>query len=501
MNPDPHPHSPSRRTALAVLCAATLMIILDGTIVTVALPSIQRSLRFSTTSLTWVVNAYMIAFGSLLLLAGRLGDLIGRRRMLISGLALFTAASLLCALSPSPATLIAARFVQGVGGAMVTAVALGMIVALFPEPRAQARALAVFSFVGAAGAAIGLLVGGVLTQWLGWHWIFLVNLPIGLLTGIASLLVLKPDADPGPGPGLRAGADALGALLVTAALMLGIYAIVADPWTGLGAAVLLAAFILRQARAAVPLLPLRIFAAPSISGVFVTQLLVIAAAWGFQILITLYMQRVLGYGAAATGLAFAPTAAVIGAVSLGGAARLIHRFNARRVLLVGLALIVVALAMLTRVPSHSAYASGLLPALLIFGVGGGLTLPALATIGMADANPADAGLVSGLFNTSQQLGGAIGVAVLSALAAARTHHLAPSTAVTDTATASALTSGYRLAFGVGAALGVAAIVVAAAILHSPTQTSAEDHDPERESATASATAPTPTPTPTPTILG
>ena len=300
----------SRGTALAVLCAATLMIILDGTIVTVALPSIQRSLQFSATSLTWVVNAYMIAFGSLLLLAGRLGDLVGRKQMLLSGLALFTLASLLCAAATSPAELIAARFVQGAGGAMVSAVALGMIVALYPEPAAQARALAVFSFVGAAGAALGLLAGGVLTQLLNWHWIFLVNLPIGLLTGAAAVRVLESR----PGLGVRAGADALGAVLVTAGLMLGIYAVVAKPWAGLGAALLLAAFVLRQARAAVPLVRLRIFASRNVSGVFATQLLVIAAAWGFQILITMSMQRVLGYGAATTGLAFAPTAVVIGAV-------------------------------------------------------------------------------------------------------------------------------------------------------------------------------------------
>ncbi|HEV2640208.1 MAG TPA: MFS transporter [Actinocrinis sp.] len=462
-------HARSRGPALAVLCAATLMIILDGTIVTVALPSVQRSLGFSPTALTWVVNAYMIAFGSLLLLAGRLGDLIGRKQVLLAGLALFTAASLLCAASTSPAMLIASRFVQGAGGALVSAVALGMIVALYPEPREQARALSVFSFVGAAGAAIGLLAGGVLTQLLNWHWIFLVNLPIGLVTALLAVRVL----DSGPGLGLRAGADALGALLVTAGLMLGIYAVVADAWAGIPAAVLLAAFVVRQAKASVPLLRLRIFASRNISGVFVVQLLVIAAAWGFQVLITMYMQRVLGYGAATTGLAFAPTAVVIGAVSLGFAARLIQRLGARVVLLAGLVLIGAALALLTTTPTHAAYPSGLLPGLLIFGLGGGLTLPALATLGMSAATPQDAGLISGLFNTGQQLGGALGVAALSALAAARTRGLAAS----GHDAASTLTGGYHLAFAIGAGLAVASIALAALILRRPAPPAPSPTDP------------------------
>ena len=442
--------------ALAILCAAALMIILDGTIVTVALPSIQRSLRFSSTSLTWVVNAYMIAFGSLLLLAGRLGDLIGPKRVLLWGLGVFTLASLVCGFAVTPAMLIGARFVQGAGGAMVSAVALGMIVTLHPEPDARARALAVFSFVGAAGAAIGLIAGGVLTQLLNWHWIFFVNLPIGLLTGIPAARVLEDR----PAAGLRAGADAIGAVLVTAGLMLGIYAIVAAPWAGVGSGLLLVAFVMRQRWAATPLLKLRVFASRNVSGVYFAQLLVIAAAWGFQVLITMYMQHVLGYGAAATGLAFAPTAVVIGAVSLGVSALLIARFGARSVLLSGLVLVVVALAMLTALPTHGSYALRLLPALLVFGAGGGLALPALATLGMSDATPDDAGLISGLFNTGQQVGGAIGVAALSALAAAHTRDLGSS----GRDAASALTGGYHLAFGIGAALGTAAIVVTATVL-------------------------------------
>jgi EmrB/QacA subfamily drug resistance transporter len=466
--------SSARWPALVLLCAATLMIILDGTIVTIALPSIQRSLHFSATTLTWVVDAYMISFGSLLLLAGRVGDLAGRKGTLLAGLTLFTAASLLCGLATSPAMLIAARFAQGAGGAMVSAVALGMIAALYPEPEERTRALAVFSFTGAAGAALGLIAGGVLTQLLDWHWIFFVNLPIGVLTGAAAWRVLESDR----GIGLRAGADLPGALLVTSGLVLAIYAIVADPWFAIGAAVLLAGFFARQARAAVPLLDLRILASRNVSGVYVIQLLVIAAAWSFQILTTLYMQDVLGYGPAASGLAFTPTAVVIAVVSLGLAARLIARFGARSVLLAGLALIAAALIMLVGLPVRDGFWDLQLPALLIFGVGGGLTLPALATLGMADATPADAGLVSGLFNTGQQLGGALGVAALSALAAVHTREL---TAAGRSAGA-ALTGGYHLAFGVGAALSIVGIVLSAAILRGPRRPvpSDERREPEGE---------------------
>ncbi len=456
----------SRGLALALLCAATLMIILDGTIVTVALPSIQRDLRFSPADLTWVMNAYMIAFGSLLLLAGRLGDLIGRKRMFLSGLAVFTLASLACGLSAGPQMLIAARFVQGAGGAMVSAVSLGMIVTLYSEPRERAKAIGSYSFVGAAGASIGLVLGGVLTEAVNWHWIFFVNVPIGVLVGTPALSLLERDR----GIGLRAGADGLGAFLVTAGLMLGVYAIVETTRYGWGsahtlgfaaaAAGLVGAFILRQARAAAPLLPLRVFSSRNVSGANLAQVLVIAAAFGFQILITLYMQRVLGYGAAAAGLALFPAAALIGTVSLGLSARLGARFGERAILLTGLMLIVLGLVLLTRTPVHGAYVRDLLPVLLLFGVGGGLTLPALATLGMSGATPSDAGLASGLFNTTQQVGAALGIAVLSTLAAAHTDHL--QRAGLDNAVA--LTAAYHLAFGVGAGLGIVAIILAATVL-------------------------------------
>ncbi len=457
------PVTSRRQLALWLLCAASLMIILDGTIVTVALPSIQRQLGFTAASLSWVVNAYLIAFGSLLLLAGRLGDLIGRKRMFLAGLAAFTVASLLCGLSVGPAMLIAARFAQGIGGAMVTAVSLGMIVTLFPEPPEQAKAIGAFSFVGAAGASIGLVLGGILTQTVGWHWIFFVNVPIGIGTMLPAAKVLAADR----GTGLRDGADWLGAFLVTAGLMLGVYALVGTSQYGWGSArtlgeaalsvALLAAFVTRQATARTPLLPLRLLAVRELAGANLAQLLVIAAAFGFQVMIILYMQRVLGYSAAASGLGLLPTAAVIGMVALGLSARLAARFGPRAVLLAGLALITAGLALLTQVPVHASYPAQLLLPLLIFGAGGGLSLPALASLGMSGATPGDAGLASGLFNTTQQIGAALGVAVLSTLAATQTRSL-------HAGGAAALADGYRLAFVTGAGLAAAATVVAVTVL-------------------------------------
>jgi EmrB/QacA subfamily drug resistance transporter len=464
-----------RGLAVAVLCAATLMIILDGTIVTVALPSIERGLGFSPAGLTWVMNAYLIAFGGLLLLAGKAGDRFGRKRLFVTGLVLFAAASLACGLAPDPQMLVAARFGQGIGGAMVAAVSLGMIVALYEEPRERARAIAAYSFVGAGGASIGLVLGGVITQNLGWHWIFFVNLPIAAVSLVLAARLLAADR----GRRTRHPIDAAGAVLATAGLMLAVFAIVgtaAHGWgsprtVGVGglAVVLLALFVVRQARAAAPLLPLRVLAVRDVSGANAAQLLVIAAAFGFQVLITLYMQRVLGYSAEASGLGLIPTAAVIGTVSLGLSARLSDRFGARATLLTGLALITAALVLLTRIPVHGSYSVHLLPAMLLFGAGGGLTLPALATLGMSAATEADAGITSGLFNTSQQVGAAVGVALLSTLAASRTSRLLAA----HQGAAIALTGGYRIAFVAGAIMSGAALLLAAAVLRSPRLRGAE----------------------------
>ncbi|MFE2428705.1 DHA2 family efflux MFS transporter permease subunit [Streptomyces sp. NPDC059373] len=455
-----------RWPALFVLCAGTLMVILDGTIVNVALPSIQSDLGFSQSHLTWVVNAYLIAFGGLLLLCGRLGDLLGRKRVFIAGLGVFTAASLLCGVSTNPGTLIAARFLQGVGGAMASAVTLGMIVAIFTEPRERSKAIAVYSFVGSAGASIGVIAGGVLTQVISWHWIFFVNLPIGVAAALFAGRVLDPDH----GVGLRRGADAIGAALVTAALMLGVYTIVkaADfGWgsartLGLGAVsvALLAGFVLRQAHAAHPLLPLRIFRSRNVAGANLVQAVMVAPMFGFQFLVALYLQRVLGYDAVGTGVAFLPITLAIGATSLFLAARFIARFGLRTVMAAALLLLAGGFVLLTRLPAQGGYGAHVLPALLLLGAGAGLALPTITTLAMADATPGDSGLVSGLANTTQQVGGALGLAVLSTLAASRTDRLLGSGH--DTATA--LTGGYHLAFATGAGLMLAAALLTAIVL-------------------------------------
>jgi len=456
----------TRWRALVVLCAGMLMIILDQTIVNVALPSIQRDLGFSQSSLAWVVNAYLIAFGGLLLLAGRLGDLIGRKRLFLAGMVLFTAASLVCGVSGSQAMLIVARFVQGVGGATASAVILGMIVTMFPQPREQAKAIGIYSFVASAGASIGLLGGGILTQALSWHWIFFVNVPIGIVAATLAVRMVADDA----GIGLRGGADVQGAVLVTAALMLGVYTIVEVVdygWgslhtLGLGAVslALLAGFVARQATAANPLLPLRIFRSRNVTGANIVQALLVSGALGMFFLAVLYLQRVLGYDALETGLAFLPVSLVIGMLSLGLSARLNLRFGARNVLVPGMALVAAGLAWLMRAPVDGSYVVDVLPAMLLLGTGAGASFPALMTLAMSGATASDSGLASGLVNTTMQVGGAVGIAVLATLATSRTDHLLAA----GERSASALTGGYHLAFAISAGLVALGAVVAATVL-------------------------------------
>jgi EmrB/QacA subfamily drug resistance transporter len=470
------PTRDSRWLALVVLCAGMLMIILDQTIVNVALPSIRRDLGFSQSSLAWVVNAYLIPFGGLLLLAGRLGDLIGRRRMFLAGLAVFTTASLLCGVSGNQEMLIAARFVQGVGGAMTSAVILGVIVTMFPESREQAKAIGVFSFVAAAGGSIGLLAGGVLSQAINWHWIFFVNLPIGIAAAVLAARLLEADR----GIGLGEGADLAGAFLVTAALMLGVYTIVEAADYGWGsahtlgfgalAAVLLVAFVARQVTAIHPLLPLRVFRSRNVSGANLIQALMVAGLFGMFFLGALYLQRVLGYGPLEIGLAFLPVALAIGVLSLGFSARLNARLGPRPVLLAGLTLIAAGLLVLTRVPASASYVVDLLPAMLLLGVGAGLSFPALMTLAMSGATPSDAGLTSGLVNTTAQVGGALGLSVLATLATSRTQSLLTG----GGSIRSALTGAYHLTSGIGAVLLVAAILVAATVLRPEPAAQLED---------------------------
>jgi EmrB/QacA subfamily drug resistance transporter len=462
----PERSDPRRWIALLVLCAGFLMIILDQTIVNVALPSIQKDLGFSQSSLAWVVNAYLIAFGGLLLLAGRLGDLIGRKRIFLIGLTVFTGASLLCGLAQSQWLLIGARFVQGVGGAMTSAVILGMIVTMFREPGERAKAIGIYSTVAAAGGAIGLLASGILTQALNWHWIFFVNLPIGLATALVAAKLLDRDE----GIGLGKGADFLGALLVTSALMLGVYTIVKASdygWAsshtlGFGAlaVAMLVAFVVREARTRNPLVPLRIFRSRIVSGANLVQALMVGGLFGMFFLGTLYLQRVLGYDAIQVGLAFLPVAVAIGTLSLGFSARLIMRFGARATLLPGLVLIVFGLALFQRSPVDGSYLIDILPAMILLGVGGGLSFPSVMTLAMSSVTPSEAGLASGLVNTTAQVGGALGLAVLATLSTTRTDQLLAG----GSSTASALTTGYHLAFAIAAGLVVAGIALAVTLL-------------------------------------
>jgi EmrB/QacA subfamily drug resistance transporter len=460
----------SRWIALVVLCTGMLMIVLDMTIVNVALPSIQNDLGFSQSSLAWVVNAYLIAFAGLLLLAGRLGDLAGRRDVFLAGLGVFTAASAACGLAANQEMLIGARFGQGVGGALTSAVILGMIVTMFPEPREQAKAIGVFAFVASAGAAVGLLAGGILTQVLNWHWIFFVNLPIGAATAAAARRVIRRDS----GAGYRAGADVPGALLVTGAMMLGVFTIV-DPaaqqgWLagktlglGAGSLALFGAFVARQLTARHPLMPLRILSSRAVSGANLVQVLGAAGMFGMFFLGSLYLRRVLGYGPLQIGLAFLPVAVVMGVLSVRYTDRLVMRFGARALLLPGLGLIAAGLALFAMVPETPAgggYASHIFPVTVLAGTGAGLCFPALMTLAMSDATPQDAGLASGLVNTTAQIGGALGLAVLATVSASRSSALI----ARGRPVAAALTDGYHLAFWIAFGLVVAAIAVAATML-------------------------------------
>jgi EmrB/QacA subfamily drug resistance transporter len=456
-----------RWVALYVLCVGMLMIVLDVTIVNVALPSIQSDLRFSTASLAWVVNAYLIAFGGLLLLAGRFGDLIGRRRIFLAGLGLFTTASLACGLADSQSLLIAARFVQGIGGAMTSAVILGMIVTMFPEPREQAKAIGVYAFVASAGGSVGLLAGGVITQSIDWHWIFFVNIPIGIATAVFATRLLEHD----PGIGLREGADVPGAVLITTALMLGVYTIIKpaaeDGWGagrtlvlgGVSLALLLG-FLAREATASKPLVPLRIFRSRNVASANVIQVLSVAGMFGVFFLGALYLRRVLGYDALEIGLAFLPVSLTMGTLSIRYSERLITRFGARNLLAPGLVLIMLALVLLSQAPVRGSYVAHVMPSMLLLGIGAGVCFPALMNVAMSGASPQDAGLASGIVNTTAQVGGALGLAVLATLSTKRSAHLIAQ----GHANAAALTSGYHLAFWIAAALTATAIAVVPFVL-------------------------------------
>jgi EmrB/QacA subfamily drug resistance transporter len=466
----PTPAGRSRWIALVVLCTGMLMIVLDVTVVNVALPSIQADLRFSQAGLAWVVNAYLIAFGGLLLLAGRLGDLAGRRNVFLAGLGVFTMASLLCGLAQAQWMLIGARFLQGTGGAFTSAVILSMIVTLFPEPHEMAKAIGVYAFVASAGGAVGLLAGGILTQAINWHWIFFVNLPIGVATAALTVLVIPRDQ----GTGLRDGADVPGALLITCAMMLAVFTIVkpaaedgwmAAPTLGFGAAsiALLAGFVLRQRCARKPLMPLRILAAENIAGANLIQMLSVAGMFGMFFLGSLYLRMVLGYSPLRIGMAFLPVTIMMGTLSVRYTERISARFGPRATLIAGLALITAALVLFAQAPAGGGYASHILPVTMLMGTGAGLAFPALMIVAMTGATPADAGLASGLVNTTAQVGGALGLAVLATVSASRTSTLA----ARGQSLPVAMTGGYHLAFWIAAGLVTAAIAVAVTLRTPP----------------------------------
>lgn len=411
-----------RWSTLVIVCTGMLMIVLDNTVVIVALSSIQHDLGFSNTALAWPVNAYMIAFGGTLLLAGRLGDLVGTKRIFTAGIFAFTAASLLCGLSASQWMLIAARFIQGLGGALASSVILAMIFTTFGDANERAKALSVFSFTASAGGSVGLLVGGVLTQVLNWHWIFLVNVPIGIGAYVFALRII-PDS---PGIGLREGADAPSASMLTAALMLAVYAAVQAPAGGhllqisvCGAATvaLLAMFVVRQARIEKPLLPLSVFQTPNVIWSNVLQVFIVSGLSAFFFLYSLYLRGPLHYDPIRTGLAFLPITMAIGILSAGPSAWLMQRFGPRIPLVAGLVLSAGGLAIFAIASTQASFWAVIFPAMLLVGAGMGVSFPCVMDFAMSMATPADAGLISGLSNTSSEVGGALGLAILAAIAA------------------------------------------------------------------------------------
>ena len=459
-----NPTDRTRWLALYVLCLGDLMIVLDGTIVNVALPSIRDDLGFSQTSLAWVVNAYLLTFGGFLLLGGRLGDLFGHRRLFLGGITLFTVASLACGLATTQGMLVAARAVQGAGGAVVSAVALSLLMTLFTEQADRAKAMGVFGFVLSGGGVLGVLAGGILTDALSWHWIFLVNLPVGVLVFALSTRLLPAGAGPAAG-GRRV--DVWGAVTVTAALMVAVYGIVGAHEQGWGsartlgllalAAVLAAAFLAIEARVASPLVPLGLFRNRDVSTANAVGILMAGGMFAYFFFSALYLQLVLGYTPMEVGLAYLPGTVLWGAASLLLSDRLVLRFGIKPPLVAGLALMTVALLLLARTPVGGDWLVDVLPATLAIGLGAGIAFNPILLAAMSGVAPEQAGLASGVVNTSFMMGGALGLAGLASLAAARTDDLG------GDASAAALNGGYHAAFLAGAGLLVAAGIGAAVL--------------------------------------
>jgi len=458
-----------RWIALAVLCLGQLMMVLDATIVNVALPSIQRELHFSQSNLTWVINGYLVTFGGFLLLAGRVGDLVGRKKVFLAGLVMFTAASVLCGVAQDQTMLIAARIIQGVGGAVASSVILAIIVTEFPERAEQAKAMGMYAFVSAGGGSVGLLAGGALTQSLDWHWIFFVNVPIGAVAFVLGSMLIEENE----GIGLAGGVDVFGSVLITLATMLGAFAIVKSSEYGLlsvrtlgigGASLaLLAGFLTLESRLANPIMPLRILRQRMLMGSSLVRGLLITGMFSAFFLGALYLERVLGYDAIDTGLAFLPLTFSIAVMSMGVAARAVERFGAVPTLVAGLLGIIVGLLLLAVQGLHASYFPGLFFAFLTLGLGAGASFLPLLTMGMSDSPPRDAGLASGIINVSVQLFGAIGLATLGTIATDHTKALS----ATGHSLTSALTGGYHLAYVVAAVFVAIGILAAFLVLRPP----------------------------------
>jgi len=462
--------STSRRRwlALVVVCFGQLMIMLDSTIVNVALPSIQHDLKFTQADLTWVVNAYLIAFGSFLLVAGRAGDLIGRKKVFLAGVLLFTAASVGSGMSHGATELIVGRFLQGLGGSLSAGVILAIIVTEFSKPVERAQAMSVFTFVIAGGGSIGLLAGGALTQWANWHWIFFINLPIGLATFALGAWLIAENR----GLGLRRGVDVAGAVLITAAVMVGVYAIVTasdQGWSsahtlGFGslAIMLLAGFLVLQGRLSNPLMPLRILRIRTLTGASAARSLLVAGMFTNFFVGALYLQHVRGFSAFDTGLAFLPSTVTLGILSAGVTARLMGRFGPRNVALVGMTTIVAGLALLSGADQHASYLPGIFASYVLLGIGAGMSFMPLLTISMSQVPAADAGLASGFGNLTMQIGGAVGLAVVGTISAGHTRALAAQ----GYTLAAALTGGYQIAFLLASISVTAGLVVVLTTLRS-----------------------------------
>jgi EmrB/QacA subfamily drug resistance transporter len=474
--------SRARWIALLVLCLGDLMIVLDGTIVNVALPTIRDDLGFSETSLAWIVNAYLLTFGGFLLLGGRLGDLFGHRRMFLIGIVAFTAASLLCGLSTSQGMLVTARAVQGLGGALVSAVALSLVMMLFTEQADRAKAMGIFGFVLSGGGVIGVLAGGILTDLLSWHWIFFINIPIGVAVFVLSTRLLPGES----ALASRGRLDVAGAISITAALMLAVYAIVngnSNGWTsaetlGLlgGAVALLLVFLAIEARIQAPLVPLTLFRNRNVSSANGIGMLLAAGMFAYFFFSALYLQRVLGYTPLEVGFAYLPSTIIWGACSLYSD-RFVMRFGIKPPLVAGLTLMTVSLLLLARTPVDGSFAMDVLLPTALIGVGAGIAFSPILLAAMGGVAPEEAGLASGVVNTSFMMGGAVGLAILASLADLRTQNLLDG----GTAEAAALNSGYHVAFLVGAIFALSAAVLSAVLLRSVLPSHAGEPQPATES--------------------